>query len=370
MMRVMTTRRWMVSIALCLVLGLSACSGERDGSTAGVPDSARVIRIGAPVIPGNATVQSYFGATGIARAQGLFEQEFAADGITVQFIGFPNGPMVAQALANGQIDFAGQGDMISLIARSQGAGTRLILPSQRFANAYLAVPAGSDIRSFEDIRGKRVAYARGNMIELQFLRVLAEHGIEEREFRTVNLSPSASATALLAGQVDAVFAAADITHLQESGAATIVHNTKDRRDLAASSGILVRSRFADNNPQLTQRVVDVLVRASLYGSDEANREAVLAMWATGKQIYPLRLDIEGVPMREVMSPLFDDYIVSKYANTQRVLGEMGRLRGVEFSIDEWIDTRYLEHALSSQGLTDYWTPQAYEASGIVEPDAP
>src|SRR5690606_8493997 len=104
-------------------------------------------------------VQGIWGSTGIARAKGWFDEEFAKDGIKVEFPGFKGGgPMVGQALANGQIEFAGNGDMISILGRSSGIKSRLLMPGSRLENAYLLVRPDSPIKSVADLRGKKIAY--------------------------------------------------------------------------------------------------------------------------------------------------------------------------------------------------------------------
>lgn len=321
------------------------------------PEAVHVIRIGAPVVSGTTSTQTYFGSVGVARVKHLFEREFEKDGIKVEFVGFPNGPMVAQALANNQIDFAGHGDMISIIARAGGAKTRLILPSQRFSNAYLVVPPGSPIHSVEDLRGKRVAYTKGNYIHLQTLRILEEHGLKESDIRSVNLAPAAVAAAVRAGQVDAVFANADILLLVEQGLARVAYSTRGRPDLGGRSAVLVRDQFATENPELTARVVKVLVQASRYASEEQRRDEVIDIWATGRAVGPLQTENEGVPMAEIVSPLLDPFYIEGYRRTEADVQKLGLLRGEPFEIEDWVDRTYLDKALKDLGLEHYWTPR-------------
>lgn len=340
-----------LAVLAAVALALPAFKGTR------APEAVHTIRIGAPVVAGSTKTQTYFGSVGVARTKHLFEREFEKDGVKVEFVGFPNGPMVAQALANNQIDFAGHGDMISIIARAGGAKTRLILPSQRFANAYLVVPPGSSIRSVEDLRGKRVAYTKGNYIHLQTMRILEEHGLKESDIRSVNLAPAAVAAAVQAGQVDAAFANSDILLLVEKGLAKVAYSTRGRPDLGGRSGFIVREQFAQDNPDLTTRVVKVLVQASRYASDDQRREEVLGIWATGRSIGPLREENAGVPMAEIVSPLLDPFYVEGYRRTQADVENLGLLRGEPFDIAQWFDPTYLNRALKALGLEHYWTPQ-------------
>lgn len=329
---------------------LAGCGGTGD-------KSARVLRIGAPTVIGSTATQTYFGTVGIARTLRLFEREFSKDGIGVEFIGFSNAPMVAQALANDQIDFAGHGDMVSIIARSGGARTKMLLPSNRLHNAYAVVPASSPIRSITDLRGKRVAFAVGNLIHLQVIRILRAQGLDLSDVRVVNLAPAASAAALIAGRIDAAFGNADILRLVQQRQARILFDTRRHYEMSGRSAILVREEFSAQQPELTARAVRVLVEAARYGSDEGRREEVMKIWATGRAIEPLREDMRGETMRNALSPLLDPFIVDNYRRTQKDLQALGMLRGAPFDIAGWIDRSYLDRALKDLGLESYWTPR-------------
>jgi sulfonate transport system substrate-binding protein len=65
----------------------------------------------------------------IAHARGFVEQEFKDDPeVKVQWIFFRGaGPATNEAAANGQIDFFSQGDLPSIVGRSVGLRTKLLL---------------------------------------------------------------------------------------------------------------------------------------------------------------------------------------------------------------------------------------------------
>ena len=320
-------------------------------------EKPEVIRFGAPAVVGSE--QGVWGASGVARAKGFFEEEFAKDGIRVEFPGFKGGgPMVGQALANGQIDFAGNGDMISLIGRSAGIKSRFILPASRMENAYLLVRPDSDIHSVEDLRGRKVAYFKGNYIQLQVIRILASQGISEKDIRNVNLVGAAATNALLNGNVDAIFAGSESLESEDKGLTKIIYSTRGAAPgLTAQAGLLVREEFAERYPQITERVVKVLVKAARWASDERNRDEVFAIWAKGgRSLATLRADYEGRPLEDRLSPLFDQFILAQYQDTQKLVGELGLLRGGPVDITQWFDTHYLEAALKELSLEHYWIP--------------
>jgi ABC-type nitrate/sulfonate/bicarbonate transport system substrate-binding protein len=96
-------------------------------------DLPKEIRIGvAGVGTGNRPV---VGGAYVATAanNGDLENEFKKDGIAVKYVYFAGaGPAVNEALANGQLDFAYQGDLPALVAKAGGLPTKLILAAGRF----------------------------------------------------------------------------------------------------------------------------------------------------------------------------------------------------------------------------------------------
>lgn len=340
--------RWILALVLLLGCGLAVAR------TAPLP---KVIRIGAPAIPGSARV--VWGATGIAQARGLFEAEFAKDGIRVEFPGFKGGgPMVGQALANGQIDFAGNGDMISLVGRSAGIRSRLVLPAGRLENAYLLVRPDSPIRSLKDLKGKKVAYFKGNYIQLQVIRILASQGMGEKDIRNVSLLGAQAANALKNGDIDAIFGGSESLVAVDRGLARIVYSTQNGpARFTAQAGLLVNEDFARRYPQLVARVVKVVVQASQWASQEANREAVFQILSTGGRPVPvLRRDYAGRPLADRFSPLLDPFFLAQYKDTQALVAKLGMLRGPPVDIDTWFDRRYLDAALRQLHLEHAWVP--------------
>src|SRR5882762_7058121 len=87
--------------------------------------------VGTPPRTGSSTI-------GLVNAQGLLEQEFAKDGIKVEWIFFKGaGPAVNEALVNKQLDFAWQGDLPSIVHRAGGVKTRIIVGSGVRNGLYL-----------------------------------------------------------------------------------------------------------------------------------------------------------------------------------------------------------------------------------------
>lgn len=297
------------------------------------------------------------GSLAAAQAHRYLEEAFAKDGISIQWTFFKGqGPAVNEALSNGQLDFATQGELPSIVGRSVGLNTRLLLVGAR-ADAYLAVKQDSDIQSVFDLKGKRVAFHKGTATQLAANRILAQHGLQERDLRVLNLDPLASLAAFQSGDLDAMFGGINLLRLRELGSARIVYSTRDDPSGAILSHVLVHQAFAEKYPDITQRVVTALTKAAYWTSQESNRDEVIDLWAVGgitREMY--QEDLKDIALKSRINPLFDPVTRDLYAaSIEDALAF--RLIRKSFNAEEWIDTRYLKQALIELDLQDYWDVQ-------------
>ena len=193
---------------------------------------ADVLRVGVATAGGGDPVTFSGSPLAIVRNQQLLEKAFAGTGTEVQWFFFKGaGPAVNEALSNQQLDFAYQGDLPAVVGRSNGLDTRLLAALGVRANLYLAVPKGSDIKSIEDLKGKKVAIFRGTNGHLVTINLLAEHGLTERDIKVINLDTGSTQAALVSNGVDAAFGGRELFKLRDKGLIDIVYDnpTQDVR---------------------------------------------------------------------------------------------------------------------------------------------
>jgi ABC-type nitrate/sulfonate/bicarbonate transport system substrate-binding protein len=196
MKRTLSTVMFMLAAALAL-------AGVAAPARAQPAEKPKVIRIGVAFVGiGN---RPFMGgnSVGIAHARGAFEQEFKQDGIAIAWSFFQGaGPAVNEAIANGLIDFAWQGDLPAIIGKAGSLRTKLLLASGVRSDSYIAVPADSPIGSIEELRGKRVALSKGTNIQLAANRILEGHGLKERDLKIINMNQAATLAALATKDID------------------------------------------------------------------------------------------------------------------------------------------------------------------------
>lgn len=164
----------------------------------------------------------------IAHAQGLVEAEFKDDpGVKIDWSFFKGaGPAVNEALANDQIDFALHGDLPAIVGRSNGLKTKIVAANGLRANIYLAVLPNSGIERIEDLKGRKIAQFRGTNLQLATDKVLAAHGLTERDVRFISMDFATATAALASGDIDGAFGQADYLGLEKQGVARVIYSTK------------------------------------------------------------------------------------------------------------------------------------------------
>lgn len=347
-------------------IGLAAGSAALGlPALAATPTGATTIRIGVAQ-PATGTPPSFAGsAVSITHAKGWFEEEFKPDGIKIEWLFFKGaGPAVNEALTNRQLDFAVQGDLPAIIAKSAGLKTKLILANGVRSNIYIGVPPDSPLKSVADLRGKRVSLFRGTNMHLPALRLLEAHGLTEKDLKILNLDTASYLAALSTKDIDAAIGAMDILRLRDKGQVRVLYSSKNDSPIFTRQGhVLVDEDFAAANPQLVQRVVNVAVRTAKWSSDEANREEVLRLWARAGTPYEhWKEDYDGEPLRVRLNPNFDPFLVGRYKDAVEQ-AQRFKLSRAKFDADPWIDRRYLNTALREQRLETYWP--IFQANGKI-----
>lgn len=317
-----------------------------------------VIRIGVATAGGGDPVTWGGSPGGVARVNNWLEEEFKASGIKVEWLFFKGaGPAVNEALSNKQIDFAYQGDLPSIVGRSNGLKTKILLVSGQRNNLYLVTPVKSDIRSVKDLKGRTVSIFRGTNGHLVAINVLAANGLAERDIKGVNLDTGSAQAALVSNGVDAAFGGYEWFKVRDQGLARVVYSTRGQDPgFTRQASLLVRSDFEQANAAEVQRVVDVFVRAAHWSSDEKNRDELFKLWArSGTPVASWAAEFEQQTLASRNSPLVDDFILARY---KAVVADALKLKLIrrEVTVDDWFDTRYLKASLKKQGLENYWAP--------------
>jgi sulfonate transport system substrate-binding protein len=343
-------------LALLTALALGVGWGEER------PSEIR-IGSGAGATPGRPYASGLMGWVG---EHGLLEAEFKADGIPVTWQLIKGaGPGVNEAFANRSVDVALYGDFPALIGRAGGIRTRILLGAGRGNNSYLVVPPDSTARSFVDLKGQRIAIHKGRPYELSFAAVLEQQGLRPTDFKIFNLAPADQAAALAAHSVDALYGAEPYV-LEANGTGRIIWSTRDQDPhWRFTAEIFATAEFVAAYPSVTQRIVDVFVRAAHYISQEEHREEWLRFQANASGV-PYELvakEWAGTPLRARNSPLIDGFLQEHYRRSAAFARAKGLVRTDVPDVEGWFAPAFVADAVQRLGLGDAWAAQA--ADGTV-----
>jgi sulfonate transport system substrate-binding protein len=179
---------WHVLLGVATAAGLCGCEGRRGSG------ERPVVRIG----------YQKGDTLNLLRIRGGLEPELTGAGVRVEWIVFPAGPQLLEALNAGSIDFGHTGDSPPVMA--QAAGVPLVYVAHEKARPHaeaILVRAGSPLRSVADLKGKRVALNKGSNVHYLLVRALEEAGVPYNQVRTVFLPPADARAAFSGGSVDA-----------------------------------------------------------------------------------------------------------------------------------------------------------------------
>jgi sulfonate transport system substrate-binding protein len=329
------------------------------------PNKPKEIRIGCSGQGYGTPFSTYL--IGIVLAKGLLEKEFEPDGIKITWTVFAGaGPAINEAFANDLLDVAAYGDFPAIIAHAGGVKNHLLSTSYKRVSSYIAVPIDSSAKSIRDLKGKKIAIAKGTASQLVFNNLIKSLGLKEKDFDLINLSGLDGDNALAGAQVDAFFSSQDLLKLRNQGLARIIWSAKDDGvpdDWKTFGQLVVIDKFAKQYPEIVQRIVNLYVKTAYWASLPENRDEVLrilAMGGTPQAFY--KEDLEGRQIKDIIEPLLDPFSVQHYKNAVAFSKERNFIHRT-FDVDEWVDTSYLNKALKAQGLENYW-PQ-HDVDGKV-----
>jgi len=138
----------------------------------------------------------------LAKEHGLLEKRFPET--QVQWIEFPAGPQMLEALNIGSLDVGSTGDIPPLFAQAAGADLVYIgaEPAKPSAEVIL-VRNDSALKQVADLKGRKVALQKGSSSHNLVLRALNKAGLSFRDIQPVYLSPADARAAFEHGSVDA-----------------------------------------------------------------------------------------------------------------------------------------------------------------------
>jgi sulfonate transport system substrate-binding protein len=199
-----------------------------------------------------------YGKLVLLKSKGTLEPKLKALGYSVQWTEFQFGPPLLEAMNVGSIDFGNTGETPPVFAQAAGAAIRYVAyePPAPKGEAVL-VPKDSALKSVADLRGKKVAVAKGSNAHYLLVKALEKAGLKYEDITPAYLAPADARAAFESGAVDAW----SIWDPYQSAAETTLgaKTLTDATDVVPNTQFYLSSqKFLETEPKVLDVVLDEL----------------------------------------------------------------------------------------------------------------
>ncbi|AEI44595.1 aliphatic sulfonate ABC transporter substrate-binding protein [Paenibacillus mucilaginosus] len=256
-MTTQTTRktRWLTALTGILLFSLpllSACGKTEAVNGAAAAGSGTAVGAAKEKIVVNLGIQGSTNLFSYARDKKIFEEAFAKAGAEVKWHEFASGPPHFEALASGRLDFGSVGGTPVVSAQTGGVDFKAIAVTGdgKKGNA-IVLPKGSTIKDIKELRGKKIAVAKGSSAYNFLYRTLEAAGLKDSDVKIIQLQPDEAKPALDTGAIDAwsVWEPYITTAVVQSKASILVSGQE--LGVVAPGFLVARTQFTEQHPELT-----------------------------------------------------------------------------------------------------------------------
>lgn len=283
---------WRVLLALLVVLGLQSRAHAESGWPAAIHIG---IQKGDPLVA--------------LRASGQLEKAMSAHGVAVIWTEFVYGAPLVEAINAGDVDVGAVGSTPPILAQAGAAPNVVYLAyAPKLQKSYgLIVPAKSPVQRIADLKGKKIAFAKGSQGHLFVLKALADAGVPADSVQFTYLNYSDARAAFERGFVDA-WAVPDPRYADTelaTGARTIL--SIGQLSVPQYGFYIGPRNFAQHYPAALRLLFDVLARQTAAELANPTQTAQFLAQNTGVR---LAVWSRALPRLEwgVSYPLNDDVI--------------------------------------------------------------
>ena len=257
-------------MAIGVLAGCGSSGSDTTASNAPIQtegkDEGAVLRVGAQPYP-------LYSSVYVAKNLGFLDDEFNKIGAKYEWHDFKSGPLVNEAVAAGSADMGFMADLPAIIAKSQGHEIEIV-SNIAYGPKALAVLVGknSTAKTVADLKGKKVAYAKGSYAQHLLSLLLEKQGLKLDDVQTVNLNAAEQVTALTTGEVDAIVIWEQyITKLTNEGNARVL---ADGTDIKRGNMInYFVTDYANKHPLVVLAYIKALNRADEVIKNDPDKAA-------------------------------------------------------------------------------------------------
>jgi sulfonate transport system substrate-binding protein len=333
--------KWFFVLSLIAFVGafLAACSSESSSNASNESSSEKEEK---QPIEVNIGIQQSIWPILAAKEKGWFEEEFEKVGAKVNWVEFQSGPAYFEAIATDRLDFGRVGNIPVLVGQAADIPFKEIaLASSGEKGDAILIPKDSPIKSVKDLKGKKVAVAKGSSSYGLLYRALEANEINPEDVEIIQLQPDEAQPAFETGSVDAwvIWEPFQSIQVVKNGAKVLANGV----DVNTSSpGFqIVRTKFAEEHPELVELYLKVTEKATRWQNE--NLEEAIELYAELK-------DTDKEVIRQVLensqpsNTAITEEVVEAQQKTTELLYDLGGIKKT-FDASEVVDNSYIENVL-------------------------
>jgi sulfonate transport system substrate-binding protein len=200
-------------------------------------------------------------------------------GIDVRWAEFQFGPPLLEAMRTGGVDIGLVGDTPPIFAQAAKNDLLYVAAVPSGLSAIL-LPAGSTLQTLRDLKGRRVAFARGSAAHNLTIAAVEKAGLSFSDIQPISLAPADAAAAFEKAAIDAwtIWDPYYALYQTRPGVRVLAQST----DIVPQNSFFIASRsFVEANPAITTKVLGEFSRISDWALTHRAEVARLVADGTG-----------------------------------------------------------------------------------------
>ena len=255
--------------------------------------------------------------------KGFYMDELKDLGISaIEEYQFGSGAPEMQAMMAGELDFAYVGSPPFITAVSNGLGGKIIAGVQT-QGSDLVLRSDAPYETPEDLKGLRIATFTAGTIQDTMLRDwLSSHGVNpDTDVEISGMGPGDATSAMLAGQVDAVFLPhpSPVT-ITDAGAGRIILQSGEMMPNHACCVLVASDDMIQNHPEIVTAFLKGHMTGTEYSLEHPEEAALIMSSYTGQEADVIIRSLEVWDGSWVSSPHIVHPSVMQYVDMQEDLG--------------------------------------------------
>ncbi len=282
-----------------------------------------------------------YGLWHIAAQDKLFKKEGFEK---VDVVNFAEDKDINAALASGQIDVANIATHTAMGMISAGLPIKVIMLLDQSETAD-ALIVSKDIKSLEDLKGKRVAYEEGTTSDILLHSALSSIGLTTKDVVPVPMPASNAGSALIAGQVPVAVTYEPYLTVAKNNDSSIKMLYSGASDPGLISDVLVvRQSVIDEHPEQISGLIKVWADSlNEYNSDTKRGREIISK-AVGASPEELSTAFDGVKFLDIpanKAMLAGEFKNDTFPHILKAAND-AKIISADLAFDQVIDTSFVE----------------------------